>query len=62
MDTKSDDQFLVVESTIEANKQESDKNHKETDGKITLLAEKHKETNETLKYILVEMKKYKNNI
>ena len=39
MDTKSDEQFLVIEATIEANKQESDKNHKETAGKITLLTE-----------------------
>ena len=55
MDTKSDDQFLVIEATIEANKQESGKNHNET-------AEKIKENNETLKQILVEMKKDKNNI
>ena len=39
MDTKSDDQFLFIEATIEANKQESDKNHKETGEKITLLTE-----------------------
>ena len=31
MDTKSDDQFLAIESTITSNKQEPDKNHKETD-------------------------------
>ena len=55
MDTKSDNQFLVIESPIEANKQQSDKNHKET-------AEKIKENTETLMQILAEMKKYKNNI
>ena len=27
MDTKSDNQFLSIEATIEANKQEADKNH-----------------------------------
>ena len=31
MDTKSYEQFLVVEATIETNKQEADKNHKKTD-------------------------------
>ena len=31
MNTKSDEHFLFIEATIEANKQESDKNHKETD-------------------------------
>ena len=55
MDTKSDEQLLVIESTIEANKQEANKNHKETDEKI-------KENTETLKQILAEMNKDKNNI
>ena len=55
MDTKSDDQFLAIEANIEANKQESDKNHKETTEKITLLTE-------TLNQILDEMKKDENNI
>ena len=62
MDTKSDDQFLAIEVTIAANKQESDNNHKETDEKITLLTEKHNETHETLKLILATMKKDKNEI
>ena len=62
MDTKSDEQFLSIEVTIESNKQESDKNHKETADKITLLTEKHNETNETLKLILATMKKDKNDI
>ena len=31
MDTKSDEQFLVIEATIAYNKQYSDKNHKKTD-------------------------------
>ena len=48
MDTKSDEQFLVIESTIEANKQESDNKHKKTDDKLTLLTENQKETNEKL--------------
>ena len=56
MDTKSDDQFFDIEATIVANKQESDKNHKETDERITLLTEKHNETHETLKIILAIMK------
>ena len=55
MDTKSDEQFLVIESTIEANKQDSDKNHKNTDKRITLLTENQKDTTETLKLILAEM-------
>ena len=32
IDTKYDDQFLAIEATIEANKKEADKNHKETTG------------------------------
>ena len=39
MDTNSDEQFLVVESTIEANKQEAYKNQMKTDEKLTLLTE-----------------------
>ena len=39
MDTKSDEQFLAIEATIEANKQESYKNHKKTDEKLTLLTD-----------------------
>ena len=39
MDTKSDEQFLVIEATIEAKKQEADKNHKETNEKLTLLTD-----------------------
>ena len=54
MDTKSNDQFLGIESTIEANKQEADKNHKETTQKI-------KKIKETLNQVLAELKD-KNNI
>ena len=39
MDTKSDEQFLVIEATIEANKQEADKNKINNDEKLTLLIE-----------------------
>ena len=69
MDTKSDEQFLVIESTIEANKQESDNNHKKTDEKLALLTENQKETNEKLNktneklaLILTARKIDKNNI
>ena len=62
MDTKSDKQFLVIEVILEANKQESDKNHKETSDKITLLTENQKETTDTFKLILATMKKDRNNI
>ena len=62
MDTKSDDQFLVIEATIEANKQESDKNHKKTDEKLTLLTENQKETNEKITLLLTAMMIDKNNI
>ena len=55
MDTNYDDQFLAIEATIEANKQEADKNHNETTENITLLTE-------TLNQVLEEMKKDKNNI
>ena len=51
MDTKSYEQFLVIEYTIESNKKESDKNHKDTAEKIKLLTEHQKETTETLKHI-----------
>ena len=54
MDTKSDDQLLAIEATIEANKQEADKNHKETTENIKQLIE-------TLNQVLAEMKD-KNNI
>ena len=37
MDTKSDSKFLVIESAIESNKQEADKNQMKTDEKLTLL-------------------------
>ena len=62
MDTNSDEQFLVIEATIEANKKESDKNHNEAAEKIILLTENQNETTETLKLILAEMKIDKNNI
>ena len=39
MDTKSDDQFLAIEATIEANKQEADKNHNKTTENIKQLTE-----------------------
>ena len=48
MDTKSDEQFLVIKSTIENNKQEADKNHKKTDEKLALLTWNHKETNDKI--------------
>ena len=39
MDTKSDEQFLVIEATIESNNKESDKNQMKTDDKLALLTE-----------------------
>ena len=39
MDTKSNDQFLAIEATIEANKQEADKNHNKTTENIKQLTE-----------------------
>ena len=62
MDTKSDEQLLVIEFTIEANKKESDKNHKKTDEKLTLLTENQKETNEKITLLLTAMMTDKNNI
>ena len=62
MDTKFNENFLAIEVTIEANKQESDKNHKKTDEKPTLLTENQKETNEKLALVLTAMKIDKNNI
>ena len=37
MDTKSDEQFLTIEATIESNNQEADKNQVKNDEKITIL-------------------------
>ena len=65
MDTKSNDQFLAIETTIVANKQEADKtidtnkqeadkNHKETTDNI-------KQLTETLNQVLAGLKD-KNNI
>ena len=48
MDTKYDEKFLIIEATIETNKQEADKNHRKTEEKLTLLTENHKETNEKI--------------
>ena len=39
MDTKSDEQFLSIETTIESNKQEADKNQVKNDEKPTILTE-----------------------
>ena len=39
MDTKSDEQLLVIETTIGANNQETDKNQMRNDEKLTLLTE-----------------------
>ena len=55
MDTKSDDHLLDIEATIEANKQEDDKNHKEA-------TENTKQIIETLNQVLAEMKNNKNNV
>ena len=69
MDTKYDEDFLVIEATIEANKQQSDKTHKNNNEKITLITENQRETNEKLKetnekltLILTAMNIDKNNI
>ena len=62
MDTKSDEQFLVIKAIIETAKQESDKNHNKTDEKLTLLTENHKVTNEKTTLILTLMMIDKNNI
>ena len=48
MDTKFDEQFLVIKATIEANKQDADKNHMNTDEKLMLLTENQKITNEKI--------------
>ena len=39
MDTKYDEQFLAIKSTIEYNKQEADKNKVKNDEKLTVLTE-----------------------
>ena len=39
MDTNSDDQFLAIEATVEANKQEADKKHNETTENIKQLTD-----------------------
>ena len=39
MDTKSDDQLLAIEATVEASKREADKNHKETTDNIKQITE-----------------------
>ena len=50
MDTKSDEQFLVIEATIESNKQEADKNQMKTDEKLTLLTENLQVLTELMTY------------
>ena len=61
MDTKSDDQVLVIEATIEANKQEADKNKQEADKNHKETTDNIKQLTETLNQVLVELKD-KNNI
>ena len=39
MDNKSDEQFLSIETTIESNKQEADRNQVNTDEKLTKITE-----------------------
>ena len=39
MDTKSDEQFLAIEATIESNKQESDRNQMKNDEKLIKITE-----------------------
>ena len=39
MDTKSNEQFLIIEATIEANNQEADEKQMKTDEKLTLITE-----------------------
>ena len=48
MHNKSDEQFFVIEATIETNNQEAYKNHKKSDKKVMLLTENHKTTNEKI--------------
>ena len=55
MDTKSDDQFLAIEATIEANKQDSDKKHNETTESI-------KQLTETLNKVFLKGQPDQNNI
>ena len=55
MDTKSDDQFLAIEATIDANKQEADMNHNETTENI-------KQITETLNKVLLKRNSDQNNI
>ena len=61
MNTKSDDQFLAIEATTEANKQEADKNKQEADKNHKETTENIKQLTETLNQVLAEMKD-KNNI
>ena len=39
MDTKSDEQFITIKATIEANRQEADRNQVKTDAKLTKITE-----------------------
>ena len=61
MDTKSDDQLLAIEATIEDNNQEADKNKQEADKNHKEATENIKQLTETLNQVLAELKD-KNNI
>ena len=61
MDTKYDEQFLAIESTIEDNKQEADKNKQEDDNNHKETTENIKQLTEALNQVFAEMKD-KNNI
>ena len=55
IDTNSDYQFLAIEATIEASKQDSDKKHNETNESI-------KQLTETLNRVLLKRNSDQNNI
>ena len=42
MDSKSDEQIIIIPATIEANRQETDEKKMKTDGKLTQITEELK--------------------
>ena len=56
MDNKSNEQFLFIQATVDANNQEADEKHMKTDEKLTHITEIHMQTDEKLTQLTEDLK------
>ena len=59
VDNKSDEQFLVIQSLIEANRQETDEKQMNTDEKLTKITEDLKVLTATITSMMDQTNNYK---